>query len=67
MLVDRVASLPAALLELLNHAIEIGVAGAKASCEPVPTAPRDSLAIGEHFKLTSLARRNNSLQWRTAF
>ena len=46
------------LLELLNHVIEIGIAGAKASSEPVSTTPGDSLAIGKHFKLASLARRN---------
>jgi hypothetical protein len=57
--VDCAASLATALLKLLNHRIEIGIAAAKASREPVPTAPRDSLAIGEHFKLTSLARRNH--------
>jgi hypothetical protein len=56
---SRSAPLATALLELLNHAIGIGVAGAKASCKPVPTAPRDSLAIGEDFKVTGLAGRND--------
>jgi hypothetical protein len=65
--IDCAASLATAFLELLNHAIEIGVAGAKASCEPVPTTPCDSLAIGEHLKLTSLARRNHGFNAEPLF
>lgn len=53
------ASLAAALLELLNHAIQIRIAGSKASCEPVSAALHNSLAIGEHLKLASLARSNH--------
>lgn len=53
------ASLATALLELLHHAIEIRIAGAKASGEPVSTALRHGLAIGEHLKLASLAGRNH--------
>jgi hypothetical protein len=48
-----------ALLELLNHAIEIGIAGAKASCEPVSAALRNTLAVGDYLKLTGLPRRNH--------
>jgi len=56
-----------ALLELLNHAIQIRIACAKASCEPVSTALRDSLAIGEHLKLASLARRNHGFNAQPLF
>ena len=52
-------SLAAALLQLIHHAIEIRIAGAKASCEPVSTALRYFLAIGQHVKLAGLARRNH--------
>lgn len=46
----------AAFLELLNHAFEIGIARAKAPCEPVPTALGDFLAIGENLELTGSPR-----------
>ncbi len=45
-----------ALFQLVNHAIEIGIASAKFSCEPVSTALSDLLAIGNHLKLPRLAR-----------
>lgn len=44
--------------ELLDHAIEIGIAGTKASCEPVPTALGNSLAVRYHLELAGLTRRN---------
>lgn len=45
--------------ELIDHAIEIGIASAKASRDPVPAARRDPLAVGEHIKLAVLTRRAN--------
>ena len=49
----------AAPLDLLDHAIEIGIAGAKAPCEPVPTALCNPLAVSDNLELTGLPRRNN--------
>jgi len=48
-------------LELVNHAIQIGVAGAKASGEPVSTTLGDRLAIGKHRKLANFAGSNHGL------
>jgi hypothetical protein len=48
-----------ALLELLDHAIEIGIAGAKAPCEPVPTALGNPLAVSDNLELAGLPRRND--------
>jgi hypothetical protein len=45
---------------MLDYTVEIGIAGAKAPCEPVSTALGNSLAIGDHLKLTGLARRKHS-------
>ena len=47
------------LLELLDDAIEIGIARAKAPCEPVPTALGNPLAVRDHLELTGLTRRND--------
>ncbi len=47
------------LLKLVDHVIEIGIAGAKAPCEPVPTALGNPLAVREHLELTRLARRQD--------
>ena len=47
------------LLDLLDHAIEIRIAGPKLPSEPVPTAFGDSLAIRDHLELTGLARCNH--------
>jgi hypothetical protein len=47
------------LLELLDHAVEVGVAGAKAACEPVSTALGYPLAVSDNVELTVLARRND--------
>ena len=38
------------LLELLDHAIEIGIAGAKAPCEPVPVALGSPLAVSDFIR-----------------
>ena len=54
-------SLATALLKLVNHAIEIRIAGAKAPGEPVAAALRHGLAIGQHSKLAGLARRNHRI------
>jgi hypothetical protein len=48
-----------ALRQLLNHAIEIRIAGAKAPRKPVPAAPGNPFAIGDHIELTGLTRRND--------
>jgi hypothetical protein len=45
-----------ALLQLLNHAIEIGITSAKFSCKPISTALSNLLAVGNHLKLAGLAR-----------
>ncbi len=45
-----------ALLELVNHATEIGIAGAKFSRKPVSTALSNLLPVGNHLKLAGLAR-----------
>jgi hypothetical protein len=44
------------LLKLLDHAVEIGIAGAKAPCEPVSTALDNRLPVGDYVELTGLAR-----------
>jgi hypothetical protein len=59
--VDFLVLLAAALQELLNHAIQIGIARAKAPGKPVSTALGNSLAVGNHLKLTGLARRNHGV------
>jgi hypothetical protein len=56
-----------ALLQLRNYAVKIRIAGAKAPCKPVSTTLRNSLAIGKHFKLTGLARRNHGLNAEPLF
>jgi hypothetical protein len=48
-----------ARLELLNHAIEIGIACAKFPCEPVPTSLGNSFAVRDYLELTGLTRRND--------
>ena len=50
------ASLRAAIFEVLDHGIEIGIAGAEASCEPVSTALGDPLAVSDNLELTGLPR-----------
>ena len=51
-------ALAAALLKLINHTIQIRIADAKASGEPISAALHHCLAIGKNFKLASFARRN---------
>jgi hypothetical protein len=48
------------LLELLDHAVEVGIAGAKAPCEPVPTALGNPLAVSDYLELPDLSRRSDS-------
>jgi hypothetical protein len=50
--------LAAALLQLINHAIQIGIACAKASGEPVAAAFYNWLSISQHRKLAGFARCN---------
>src|SRR5882757_7168777 len=57
-----VALLGAALLYLIDHALEIGIAGAKAPGKPIAATLDNVLAIGEYIKLAGLARRNHGLQ-----
>ena len=47
------------VLKLLDHAIEIGIAGTKAASEPVPAALGNSLAVSDHLELTGLTRRKH--------
>jgi hypothetical protein len=49
------------LLELLDHAVEIGITGAKAPGEPVPTALGNPLAVSDDLELTGLARHRDSI------
>lgn len=59
--------LAAALLKLINHAIKIRIAGAKASGEPVAAAFHDRLTIGQHFKLAGLSGRNHGINSKPFF
>jgi hypothetical protein len=61
------ASLGNALLELLNHVIEIGITCANAFCEPVSTALGNSLSISEHFELAGSAGCNRSFNAKALF
>jgi hypothetical protein len=54
-------------LELLDHAIEIGIAGAKASCKPVPTALGYPLAVSDDLELTCLPGRNDGFYAEAIF
>jgi hypothetical protein len=56
-----------ALLELLDHIIEIGIAGAKAPCEPVPTALGNPLAISDNLELTGLPGLKDSFNIKALF
>jgi hypothetical protein len=47
------------LLELLDHALEIGIAGAKSPSDPVPTALCNPLAVSDHFELADATMRNH--------
>jgi hypothetical protein len=48
-----------ALLELLDHAIQVGITGAKPSREPVPAALGYPFAVSDNLELTSLAWHND--------
>jgi hypothetical protein len=48
-------------LKQFEHAIEIGIPGAKAPREPVPAALRNPLAVRNHLELAGLTRRNDSV------
>ena len=43
------------IFELLDHLIEVGIAGAETAREPVSATPGNLLAVGEHFELSCLA------------
>jgi hypothetical protein len=51
----------AAFLQLVNHAIKVRIAGAKASGEPVAAALHHCLAIGQHRKLAGFAGGNHGI------
>ena len=55
------------LRELLDHTFEIGIAGAKAPCEPVPTALGNLLAVRDHLELTELTRRKDGFNAEARF
>jgi hypothetical protein len=57
--VYRDGSLFTPLFDLLDHAIEIGIARAKASCEPTPAALCNHLAVSNNLELTSLPSCND--------
>jgi hypothetical protein len=45
--------------ELLDQTIEIRIAGTKASCEKIPPAFGNPIAVHQHIELTSLTGREN--------
>jgi hypothetical protein len=55
------------LRELLDHTFEIGIAGAKAPSEPVPTALGNLLAVSDHLELTGLTRRKDGFNAEALF
>ena len=55
------------LRELLDHTFEIGIAGAKAPCEPVPTALGNLLAVRDHLELAGLTRRKDGFNAEALF
>jgi hypothetical protein len=60
-------ALATALLKLIHNAIKIRIASAKASGEPVAAALHQCLAIGKHFKLAGLSRRNHGVNAQPLF
>jgi hypothetical protein len=52
---------------LLDQAIEIGVAGAKAPREPVPTSLGNSFAVCDHIELTGLTRGDDGVNVQALF
>jgi hypothetical protein len=55
------------LRELLDHTFEIGIAGAKAPCEPVPTALGNPFAVSDHLELTGLTRGKDGFNAEALF
>jgi hypothetical protein len=55
------------LLELFDHAVEIGIAGAKAPREPVSTPPGYLLAVSDNLELTVSARRKDGINAEAIF
>ena len=55
----------ALLFELVDDAVQVGVAGAKAASEPVPTASGNGLAVEDHVELSRLAGREHNIQAQT--
>ena len=55
------------LRELLDYTFEIRIAGAKAPCEPVPTALGNLLAVSDHLELTGLTRRKDGFNAEAFF
>ena len=49
------------LLEPLDHAIEIRIAGAKAPCKPVAATRGNLLAVSDHLELTGLTRHGHGI------
>jgi hypothetical protein len=60
-------ALASTLLELVNHAFQVRIPGAKASGEPVAAALHHCLAIGKNFKLAGLALRNHGVNAQPLF
>lgn len=58
---------PTVLLELLDHTFQIGIASAKAPCEPVSAAFRDPCTVSDHRELTDLARRKDGVNIEALF
>ena len=52
---------------MLDHAIEIGVAGSKSPREPISTALCNPLAFGDHVELTGLSRCNDGFDVQALF
>jgi hypothetical protein len=48
-------------LQLIHHAVEIGITAAKHPCEPVSAAFGNFLAIRDDIKLARIAGRNDSI------
>jgi hypothetical protein len=42
------------LLDLLDHTIEIGIASAETSCNPIPATLNNLLAVHDHIELSGL-------------
>jgi len=55
------------LRELLDHTFEIRIAGAKATCKPVPAALSYLRAVSNHIELTGLTGRNHSFNAEPLF